>query len=136
MICDDSECVPNSYVDFTCGSLCATCSPLPWLTVPPLSVAVVYRAGQLYSIVSSMSKEHVLSAGFDINTPDNFGRTCLHAAASGGCVSYQTRPADGQRTGLLCANTVVSLVSSRNVECLNLLLSSGTDLNKRDKMGR
>lgn len=31
-----------------------------------------------------MSKEHVLSAGFDINTPDNFGRTCLHAAASGG----------------------------------------------------
>uniref|UniRef100_A0A665SW86 Uncharacterized protein n=1 Tax=Echeneis naucrates TaxID=173247 RepID=A0A665SW86_ECHNA len=63
--------------------------------------------GQLYSIVSSMSKEHVLSAGFDINTPDNFGRTCLHAAASGG-----------------------------NVECLNLLLSSGTDLNKRDIMGR
>lgn len=41
-------------------------------------------SGQLYSIVSSMSKEHVLSAGFDINTPDNFGRTCLHAAASGG----------------------------------------------------
>ncbi|TNN57224.1 Serine/threonine-protein phosphatase 6 regulatory ankyrin repeat subunit C [Liparis tanakae] len=64
-------------------------------------------SGQLYSIVSSMSKEHVLSAGFDINTPDNFGRTCLHAAASGG-----------------------------NVECLNLLLSSGTDLNKRDIMGR
>lgn len=24
----------------------------------------------------------------------------------------------------------------RNVECLNLLLSSGTDLNKRDIMGR
>lgn len=44
----------------------------------------VCPAGQLYSIVSSMSKEHVLSAGFDINTPDNFGRTCLHAAASGG----------------------------------------------------
>lgn len=41
-------------------------------------------AGQLYSIVSSLSNEHVLSAGFDINTPDNLGRTCLHAAASGG----------------------------------------------------
>lgn len=40
--------------------------------------------GQLYSIVSSLSNEHVLSAGFDINTPDNLGRTCLHAAASGG----------------------------------------------------
>jgi len=38
----------------------------------------------LYSIVSSLSNEHVLSAGFDINTPDNLGRTCLHAAASGG----------------------------------------------------
>uniref|UniRef100_A0A674PGG1 Ankyrin repeat domain 52a n=1 Tax=Takifugu rubripes TaxID=31033 RepID=A0A674PGG1_TAKRU len=45
-------------------------------------------SGQLYSIVSSMSKEHVLSAGFDINTPDNFGRTCLHAAASGGCLEH------------------------------------------------
>uniref|UniRef100_A0A8D0DB11 Ankyrin repeat domain 52a n=1 Tax=Sander lucioperca TaxID=283035 RepID=A0A8D0DB11_SANLU len=83
----------------------------------PLHLAVLYgfsdccrkllSSGQLYSIVSSMSKEHVLSAGFDINIPDNFGRTCLHAAASGG-----------------------------NVECLNLLLSSGTDLNKRDVMGR
>uniref|UniRef100_A0A8C3QDY9 Uncharacterized protein n=1 Tax=Geospiza parvula TaxID=87175 RepID=A0A8C3QDY9_GEOPR len=46
-------------------------------------------------------------AGFDINTPDNLGRTCLHAAASGG-----------------------------NVECLNLLLSSGADLRRRDKFGR
>uniref|UniRef100_A0A8B9TD63 Ankyrin repeat domain 52 n=1 Tax=Anas platyrhynchos TaxID=8839 RepID=A0A8B9TD63_ANAPL len=26
----------------------------------------------------------LLSSGFDINTPDNLGRTCLHAAASGG----------------------------------------------------
>jgi len=48
------------------------------------AVFLHYPTGQLYSIVSSMSKEHVLSAGFDINTPDNFGRTCLHAAASGG----------------------------------------------------
>uniref|UniRef100_A0A8U8C8B2 Uncharacterized protein n=1 Tax=Geospiza parvula TaxID=87175 RepID=A0A8U8C8B2_GEOPR len=71
----------------------------------PLHLAVLFgfsdccrkllSSGQLYSIVSSLSNEHVLSAGFDINTPDNLGRTCLHAAASGG-----------------------------NVECLNLLLSS------------
>lgn len=26
----------------------------------------------------------VRSAGFDIDTPDDFGRTCLHAAAAGG----------------------------------------------------
>uniref|UniRef100_A0A667YZM7 Ankyrin repeat domain 52a n=1 Tax=Myripristis murdjan TaxID=586833 RepID=A0A667YZM7_9TELE len=68
----------------------------------PLHLAVLYGFSDC-----CRNKEHVLSAGFDINTPDNFGRTCLHAAASGG-----------------------------NVECLNLLLSSGTDLNKRDKMGR
>ncbi|KAG9333990.1 hypothetical protein JZ751_009306 [Albula glossodonta] len=83
----------------------------------PLHLAVLYgfsdccrkllSSGQLYSIVSSLSNEHVLSAGFDINTPDNFGRTCLHAAASGG-----------------------------NVECLNLLLSSGADLSRKDKFGR
>ncbi|KAI4895489.1 hypothetical protein NFI96_016425 [Prochilodus magdalenae] len=83
----------------------------------PLHLAVLYgfsdccrkllSSGQLYSIVSSLSNEHVLSAGFDINTPDSLGRTCLHAAASGG-----------------------------NVECLNLLLSSGADLTKKDKLGR
>uniref|UniRef100_A0A4W5NNA9 Ankyrin repeat domain 52 n=1 Tax=Hucho hucho TaxID=62062 RepID=A0A4W5NNA9_9TELE len=83
----------------------------------PLHLAVLYgfsdccrkllSSGQLYSIVSSLSNEHVLSAGFDINTPDSLGRTCLHAAASGG-----------------------------NVECLNLLLSSGADLSNKDKLGR
>uniref|UniRef100_A0A8C8IR10 Ankyrin repeat domain 52 n=1 Tax=Oncorhynchus tshawytscha TaxID=74940 RepID=A0A8C8IR10_ONCTS len=83
----------------------------------PLHLAVLYgfsdccrkllSSGQLYSIVSSLSNEHVLSAGFDINTPDSSGRTCLHAAASGG-----------------------------NVECLNLLLSSGADLSNKDTLGR
>uniref|UniRef100_A0A8C1MDG9 Ankyrin repeat domain 52a n=1 Tax=Cyprinus carpio TaxID=7962 RepID=A0A8C1MDG9_CYPCA len=72
-----------------------------------ISTLMTNGADTLYSIVLSMSKEHVLSAGFDINTPDNFGRTCLHAAASGG-----------------------------NVDCLNLLLSSRADLNKKDKFGR
>ncbi|MEE6465994.1 hypothetical protein FKM82_006784 [Ascaphus truei] len=46
-------------------------------------------------------------AGFDIDTPDDFGRTCLHAAAAGG-----------------------------NLECLNLLLNTGADFNKKDKFGR
>uniref|UniRef100_A0A6Q2Z611 Ankyrin repeat domain 52 n=1 Tax=Esox lucius TaxID=8010 RepID=A0A6Q2Z611_ESOLU len=68
----------------------------------PLHLAVLYGFSDC-----CRNKEHVLSAGFDINMPDNFGRTCLHAAASGG-----------------------------NIECLNLLLSSGADLNQRDKLGR
>ncbi|KAK6288371.1 hypothetical protein J4Q44_G00389290, partial [Coregonus suidteri] len=37
----------------------------------------------------------LLSSGFDIDTPDDFGRTCLHAAAAVG-----------------------------NLDCLNLLLST------------
>uniref|UniRef100_A0A8B9C696 Ankyrin repeat domain 44 n=1 Tax=Anser brachyrhynchus TaxID=132585 RepID=A0A8B9C696_9AVES len=64
-------------------------------------------SGQKYSIVSLFSNEHVLSAGFEIDTPDSFGRTCLHAAAAGG-----------------------------NVECIKLLQSSGADFNKKDKCGR
>ncbi|KAF3843613.1 hypothetical protein F7725_002462 [Dissostichus mawsoni] len=49
----------------------------------------------------------LLSSGFQIDTPDSLGRSCLHAAAAGG-----------------------------NVECVKLLLSSGGDHNKRDKCGR
>uniref|UniRef100_A0A8C7MDJ0 Ankyrin repeat domain 52 n=1 Tax=Oncorhynchus kisutch TaxID=8019 RepID=A0A8C7MDJ0_ONCKI len=56
---------------------------------------------------SDCCRKLLSSAGFDINTPDSLGRTCLHAAASGG-----------------------------NVECLNLLLSSGADLSKKDKLGK
>ena len=37
--------------------------------------------------MSLFSNEHVLSAGFEIDTPDSFGRTCLHAAAAGGWVA-------------------------------------------------
>lgn len=31
-----------------------------------------------------LSNKHLLLAGFDINTVDSQGRTCLHVAASGG----------------------------------------------------
>lgn len=37
--------------------------------------------------MSLFSNERVLSAGFAIDTPDKFGRTCLHAAAAGGWVA-------------------------------------------------
>uniref|UniRef100_A0A6Q2XQ92 Ankyrin repeat domain 52 n=1 Tax=Esox lucius TaxID=8010 RepID=A0A6Q2XQ92_ESOLU len=66
----------------------------------PLHLAVLYG-------FSDCCRKLLSSAGFDINTPDSLGRTCLHAAASGG-----------------------------NIECLNLLLSSGADLSKKDKLGR
>uniref|UniRef100_A0A665UGK0 Serine/threonine-protein phosphatase 6 regulatory ankyrin repeat subunit C-like n=1 Tax=Echeneis naucrates TaxID=173247 RepID=A0A665UGK0_ECHNA len=47
------------------------------------------------------------NAGFDINILDDNGRTCLHAAASGG-----------------------------NVDCLNLLLNNGADVDIKDILGR
>lgn len=115
--------------------------------------------GQLYSIVSSLSNEHVLSAGFDINTPDSLGRTCLHAAASGGCVPLLSLVSwvrvwvptvchHSRDCSVLTAQHLPGLVATlqgvhtypglpvRNVECLNLLLSSGADLRRRDKFGR
>lgn len=38
-------------------------------------------SGRRFSI---MCNDSVLSAGFQIDTPDSLGRTCLHAAAAGG----------------------------------------------------
>ncbi|KAJ3609681.1 hypothetical protein NHX12_024194 [Muraenolepis orangiensis] len=50
---------------------------------------------------------HHQERSFDIDTPDDFGRTCLHAAAAGG-----------------------------NLECVDLLLNAGADFNRRDNFGR
>ncbi|XP_029007428.1 serine/threonine-protein phosphatase 6 regulatory ankyrin repeat subunit C-like [Betta splendens] len=63
--------------------------------------------GQFYNILQHFTTTQVLSAGFDINISDDHGRTCLHAAASGG-----------------------------NVDCLNLLLNSGAELEMKDHLGR
>ncbi|KAJ0036282.1 hypothetical protein NQD34_004959 [Periophthalmus magnuspinnatus] len=92
----------------------------------PLHLAVLYgfsdccrkllSSGQLYSIVSSMSKEHVLSAGFDINTPDNFGRTCLHAAASGGTPLHYA-------------------AANGRYQCTVALVSAGAEVNEADQTG-
>lgn len=50
---------------------------------------------------------NIMSVGFDINTLDDYGRSCLHAAASGG-----------------------------NDDCLNLLLNSGSEMDIKDYLGR
>uniref|UniRef100_A0A3B4WTX7 Ankyrin repeat domain 52 n=1 Tax=Seriola lalandi dorsalis TaxID=1841481 RepID=A0A3B4WTX7_SERLL len=59
--------------------------------------------GQFYNIMPAQMS----SVGFDINILDDQGRTCLHAAASGG-----------------------------NVDCLNLILNSGAELGIKDNLGR
>lgn len=46
-----------------------------------LRLPVLPSSGRRFSI---MCNDSVLSAGFQIDTPDSLGRTCLHAAAAGG----------------------------------------------------
>uniref|UniRef100_A0A3Q2P2S6 Ankyrin repeat domain 52 n=1 Tax=Fundulus heteroclitus TaxID=8078 RepID=A0A3Q2P2S6_FUNHE len=60
--------------------------------------------GQFYNVIQD---GQVPTLEFDINSPDDYGRTCLHAAASGG-----------------------------NVECLNLLINNGAELDIKDDLGR
>ncbi|KFZ49969.1 Serine/threonine-protein phosphatase 6 regulatory ankyrin repeat subunit C, partial [Podiceps cristatus] len=92
----------------------------------PLHLAVLFgfsdccrkllSSGQLYSIVSSLSNEHVLSAGFDINTPDNLGRTCLHAAASGGTPLHYA-------------------AANGSYQCTVTLVTAGASINEADCKG-
>ncbi len=56
--------------------------------------------GRRYSIMCPLSNDSVLSAGFQIDTPDNLGRTCLHAAAAGGWVSRSCRSGFGLLDGM------------------------------------
>uniref|UniRef100_A0A8D0A4V3 Ankyrin repeat domain 52a n=1 Tax=Sander lucioperca TaxID=283035 RepID=A0A8D0A4V3_SANLU len=83
-----------------------------------------YPTGQLYSIVSSMSKEHVLSAGFDINIPDNFGRTCLHAASL-----YSLSLHCPCRTPLHYA------AANGRYQCTVTLVGAGAEVNEPDQTG-
>uniref|UniRef100_A0A8C5HQA6 Serine/threonine-protein phosphatase 6 regulatory ankyrin repeat subunit C-like n=1 Tax=Gouania willdenowi TaxID=441366 RepID=A0A8C5HQA6_GOUWI len=63
--------------------------------------------GQFYNCIPPLTSGPILATGFDINMLDDHGRTCLHAAASGG-----------------------------NVECLNLLLNFGAEIDIKDNLGR
>uniref|UniRef100_A0A8C6K9Y3 Ankyrin repeat domain 28 n=1 Tax=Nothobranchius furzeri TaxID=105023 RepID=A0A8C6K9Y3_NOTFU len=74
----------------------------------PLHIAARYGHELLINtLITNKADTAKRAAGFDIDTPDDFGRTCLHAAAAGG-----------------------------NLECLNLLLNTGADFNRKDGFGR
>nr|XP_015213793.1 PREDICTED: serine/threonine-protein phosphatase 6 regulatory ankyrin repeat subunit B [Lepisosteus oculatus] len=96
--------------------------------------------GRKYSIVCSFSNELVLSAGFEIDTPDAFGRTCLHAAAAGGnveCVKLLlSSGADCSRKDKCGRTPLHYAAASRHYQCLELLVSSGTCVNAADQWGR
>ncbi|KPP75000.1 serine/threonine-protein phosphatase 6 regulatory ankyrin repeat subunit A-like [Scleropages formosus] len=73
----------------------------------PLHLAALSGFSDCCRKLLSSGEYLLLPRDFDIDTPDDFGRTCLHAAAAGG-----------------------------NLECLNLLLNTGADFNRKDKFGR
>ncbi|KAG7281135.1 hypothetical protein CRUP_027672, partial [Coryphaenoides rupestris] len=115
-----------------CTWLCSTGFQTVVASYSPQVGDEMIMSGQLYSIVSSMSKEHVLSAGFDINTPDNFGRTCLHAAASGGRTGATGRPCACSRrrrptwTHRTPRRSVLYLAAQKGyVRCVEVLLAQG-----------
>lgn len=61
----------------------------------PSSSCLHPPSGRRYSIICALSNDSVLCAGFQIDTPDSLGRTCLHAAAAGGWVSFSREKGHG-----------------------------------------
>lgn len=55
------------------------------------------------------------------------------------CLTHAVEKRDSVKSKLylvIITNTFFMFSPLRNVECLNLLLSSGADMNKKDKFGR
>lgn len=97
-LCDVPTCGRLSVFSFLCQDCTllipsfnsGTASSLPLLLLfLTVSAALVLSAPSPCAApsgwrVSMVCNDSVLSAGFQIDTPDTLGRTCLHAAAAGG----------------------------------------------------
>ncbi|KAI2526290.1 ankyrin repeat domain 44, partial [Homo sapiens] len=59
----------------------------------------------------------LLSSGFEIDTPDKFGRTCLHAAAAGGTPLHYA-------------------AANCHFHCIETLVTTGANVNETDDWGR
>ncbi|OWK00017.1 hypothetical protein Celaphus_00015999, partial [Cervus elaphus hippelaphus] len=59
----------------------------------------------------------LLSSGFEIDTPDKFGRTCLHAAAAGGTPLHYA-------------------AANCHFHCIETLVTTGASVNETDDWGR
>uniref|UniRef100_A0A3B5A7V4 Ankyrin repeat domain 44 n=1 Tax=Stegastes partitus TaxID=144197 RepID=A0A3B5A7V4_9TELE len=94
-------------------------------------------SGRRFSIMCSDS---VLSAGFQIDTPDSLGRTCLHAAAAGGnveCVKLLLSSGGEHNRRDTCGRTPLHYAAaSRHFQCLETLVACGTAINATDQWGR
>ncbi|KAM7380197.1 hypothetical protein PAMP_003510 [Pampus punctatissimus] len=78
--------------------------------------------------------------GFQIDTPDSLGRTCLHAAAAGGnveCVKLLLSSGGDHNRRDTCGRTPLHYAaSSRHYQCLETLVTCGTAINATDQWGR
>ncbi|XP_037543071.1 serine/threonine-protein phosphatase 6 regulatory ankyrin repeat subunit B [Nematolebias whitei] len=87
-----------------------------------------------------MCNDSVLSAGFQIDTPDSLGRTCLHAAAAGGnvdCVKLLLSSGGEHNRRDKCGRTPLHYAAaSRHYQCLETLVACGTDVDAVDQWGR
>lgn len=99
-LCDVPTCGRPSVFSFLCQDCTllipsfnsGTASSLPllllFLTVSAAAALVLSAPSPCTAPsgwrVSMVCNDSVLSAGFQIDTPDTLGRTCLHAAAAGG----------------------------------------------------
>lgn len=69
-------------------------------------------SGRRFSI---MCNDSVLSAGFQIDTPDSLGRTCLHAAAAGGWAYTSFRKKEEKDEGQFwCFTTARIVIEQQN----------------------
>uniref|UniRef100_A0A3B3CHE1 Ankyrin repeat domain 44 n=1 Tax=Oryzias melastigma TaxID=30732 RepID=A0A3B3CHE1_ORYME len=88
----------------------------------------------------SLCNDSVLFAGFQIDTPDSLGRTCLHAAAAGGnvdCVQLLLKSGGEHNKTDKCGRTPLHYAAaSRHYQCLQTLVACGTDINATDQWGR
>uniref|UniRef100_A0A667ZST4 Ankyrin repeat domain 28 n=1 Tax=Myripristis murdjan TaxID=586833 RepID=A0A667ZST4_9TELE len=90
-----------------------------------LSSATPYVGHVVLIILSS-------DAGFDIDTPDDFGRTCLHAAAAGGSVAFNS--GFGPRVCVI-STPLHYAAANCNYQCLFALVGSGASVNDLDERG-
>uniref|UniRef100_A0A8C9SQD7 Ankyrin repeat domain 28 n=1 Tax=Scleropages formosus TaxID=113540 RepID=A0A8C9SQD7_SCLFO len=94
----------------------------------PLHLAALSGFSDCCRKLLSSGEYLLLPRDFDIDTPDDFGRTCLHAAAAGGYTFFSNKYGS-KLTPLHYA------AANCNYQCLFALVGSGASVNDLDERG-